>query len=452
MILILTFFFITLFFFIEMKLFSLGLVLSFSVFCACWDVRSHMASSTPYDFRTSPLPDYPYQPPEGCTLVSVELLARHGSRYPTTDVWLQITSLESLLNKYKDQLRVPWMKTWKNKIPLKSTGLLSELGISEHQRLGQNFSTMFKSALSPYNPNVIRFRSTHVSRTSQSGFAFGNGMNGFVDPDVIPEPVIPISKSAQDDIEMAYFNNCPRYEREVTNNETSKQEQKLWGKEQFPAVAARVEAITGIPKEELIKDDNIYSMWRACNFDVLVFEKVDGWCSLFVEQDAVIFEYYYDLKKYYVSGPGIELSWKVSGALLYDIVTSLEKSAGEPQPDDYVPTATLRFAHGETVVPLVTLLGLYSGDGKPLTHDWTMNEITNRIWKASAITPMATNLAFAQYRCPNMGDGTYIELFQNEKSTPVPGCNSNRLCEYSTFKELYKDYILTPDEFSNYCQ
>ena len=90
-------------------------------------------------------------------------------------------------------------------------------------------------------------------------------------------------------------------------------------------------------------------------------------------------------------------------------------------------------------------------DDSPLLGTWSMKKIESRQWRVSKMAPLAGNIAFAQYKCPHLNTNkTFIELIHNEKVTPVPGCNSERLCSFDSFKGLIEPYLTL--SFDNVCE
>merc|ERR1711879_470758 len=87
-----------------------------------------------------------------------------------------------------------------------------------------------------------------------------------------------------------------------------------------------------------------------------------------------------------------------------------------------------RFAHAETIMPLVSILGLYK-DSTPLMADWTEEQQENRQWKTSIISPFAANVQFILYECS--GD-FMVKVLVNEVEQVLPGCTDI----YCGFEEI----------------
>ena len=103
-----------------------------------------------------------------------------------------------------------------------------------------------------------------------------------------------------------------------------------------------------------------------------------------------------------------------------------------------------RFGHSESLVPLLSILGLYK-DTEDLRADNFANK-KDRKFRASLISPFAANLAFILHKCDSHEDrGDSLESFQlqllvNEKPTKFPFCDTD-LCPYSVVRQQYSHYI-----------
>ena len=90
--------------------------------------RHHMATKSSYWSDPSlGLPTDPVdQPPAQCKAVFVNLLARHGTRYPTSSDINKLNSLQSKLQQYGSLLlpQFSWLKNWTNPFRLSLPSLL----------------------------------------------------------------------------------------------------------------------------------------------------------------------------------------------------------------------------------------------------------------------------------------------------------------------------------------
>lgn len=223
--------------------------------------------------------------------------------------------------------------------------------------------------------------------------------------------------------------------REVKKAEWPGAEVAKYAARRREEIARRMALRTGVDAAAL-GTETIRAMWLGCRAEVAAFDKSDGWCTVFSRRDAELLEFGDDMHAYYVKGHGHALSTLCAQPLLADIVRHMDDASGNAG----VEAGRLRFAHAETLLPLVALLGMHE-DAKPLTADWSDEEIAARKWRTAEISPLAGNVALAQYKC-GAGEERYVELVHNEAVKAVPGCEEyGRLCPLSRFKYLHKSTL-----------
>jgi len=420
-----------------------GVVLMSGV-SADFDFRDHLASMTPYANRQSPILPNDYEPPQGCKLVSLDMVLRHGSRNPTDKSVQSLDTLYKHVQKHVSELKFDWMKQWKNKFLMDEQGLLCERGVQEHHDLGVNASRFFKDAVLPYNANEVKFTCTYKDRTSQSAESFGNAMVN----DEAKTPIAVTSLSKEDDIFLRFFENCPRYRAEVKDNPKAKLEAKQYFSKVVPTIAQHVTERSGLPLDSNA-EQYIDIMWTACQSEYVAFDITDHWCTVFTEEDIRALEFYDDLSAFYAKSYGIEISYKIASPLLADIISNMENNAN-PIKDDVPIRANLRFGHAETMLPFTALLGLFHTKNETLTANMTQQQIDNREFRFGAISPLASNVAFVQYKCEGKTEND-VEVLHNGVMYPIRNC-SDRLCPLSKFKELFSEELDIAKKFADYCK
>jgi hypothetical protein len=90
---------------------------SWSQSSSTFDIRNHLNTKTPY-WEQRP-PTRPAPPPSGCRVVNVNLIARHGTREPTSKDISRLNALAAKCHQYARYITNPafaWMKTWQNPV------------------------------------------------------------------------------------------------------------------------------------------------------------------------------------------------------------------------------------------------------------------------------------------------------------------------------------------------
>jgi hypothetical protein len=120
-------------------------------------------------------------------------------------------------------------------------------------------------------------------------------------------------------------------------------------------------------------------------------------------------DFYRDLEKYYQCGTDLRLTYEMASPLLADILRSMKNAISRHHPHPHHHDSIVlpphdrrlhghfRFAHAETILPLVCLLGICSN--VKLRASFSNYEQKTRHFQTAALSPMAANLVFRVYAC-----------------------------------------------------
>lgn len=405
------------------------------VHCQTWNIQQNLGTQSPYwsENSTTSTP-----PPPGCTAMHVNLLSRHGSRYPTDGDIESLTELEGLVKKFGSYITIPYVKSWTNPYPLNQAGFLSTSGQQELYSMGQRYNdTYFPLFSQPYYPDVFVMQSTQVPRAGVSASSFAQGFlqgEGGIGPSDYQPPYV-FSNTPELDY-LRFFDNCPVYTEASDNGTINTSEADSYADQYYPAIAARVGQVLGVAPYWNITIDELDAMFTACAFEVTVFQRTDGWCQVFSPNDINTYTYVGDLEDYYEKSYGSGIGYQISAVILQSMVTTMEGIMNRADPYQY-QNAYLRFAHAEDIIPFAALLGLFK-DEFPLTANLSTGQIETRKWTTSVISPMGANIALILYNC---GNGEYkVKLTHNEVEYFFPGCD-DLFCSYTQFTSLYADAL-----------
>jgi multiple inositol-polyphosphate phosphatase/2,3-bisphosphoglycerate 3-phosphatase len=252
------------------------------------------------------------------------------------------------------------------------------------------------------------------------------------------------SESADLDNTLLFFDNCPKYIKEVDKNKNVSQlEPQKFKKSNLTQIANQLSRDFGVYPIWNLTSDEVIEMYVACAFDVAVLNREDMWCSIFNYEQFKAFEYYQDLKEFWTQGYGYDINWKMSYKLLSEMIEIMDGILSY-NPDFNGQRAKLRFAHAETVVPFVSLLGFFKDD-----YVWKADSpahlIEERKWRSSKISPFAANVALVLYNCT---DGPKVKVLHNEVELQIPGCDL--YCPFEKFKSIYTQYL--EQDFESLCE
>eukprot|EP01102_Stenamoeba_stenopodia_P009919 TRINITY_DN2948_c0_g1_i1.p1 TRINITY_DN2948_c0_g1~~TRINITY_DN2948_c0_g1_i1.p1 ORF type:complete len:576 (-),score=91.67 TRINITY_DN2948_c0_g1_i1:50-1777(-) len=391
-----------------------------------WDLLHHLGTMTPY---------YPQQnaesytpPPETCEPVFYNLVARHGSRQPTG-----IKGYSSLVQSLKNveilDPQFAWMNNWTDPFDANLAGELDLAGALEHfymaKREMKNFPTLLNGTFSSH---VYSVQSSIVVRTAVSAAAHMQGLFGGKGSPLLDgwDAFGSYSESDNEDYLLRFFASCQNY-LTLQSTPNASLQANLYLSEVAAVGQQIMEKLNLTAEQWNISASDANNMWSACGYQISVFNQTDQWCTLFNETQAEVMEAYEDISEYYSHGYGYTLNYQIATELLNDFVSSFEAVINGSNP---VGKARLRFGHAETVMPFVSLLGLFK-DPEPLTANapW----LAQRQWRTSVLSPFATNVAMILYNC----SGSFvIKTLVNEKETILPNC-PKLYCPYESFVDGY---------------
>ena len=135
-----------------------------------------------------------------------------------------------------------------------------------------------------------------------------------------------------------------------------------------------------------------------------------------------------------------------------------------PSPPLTFPSPALahsRFAHAETVIPFLALLGLFRDETPLDVANWAQMEgATAREFRTSALAPFAANIAIVLYTntAEPAAAPPLVKLIVNEREVPFPVCASaaastqgNVYCPLSSVIDAYKEFVGDGCDFDAMC-
>ena len=418
--------------------------------------------------------------PEGCTAVHVNMLLRHGSRYPSSSHSRKIEEVVRAINRFSSTFRYKKLKLpWEMPLDFQQAGHkeLARTGEKEMYDIAKRFVAKFPDVLGHRYSNAnYSFVSTDTLRTSQSAVAFAQGLfegKGHIGTKEAFQPVAVKFSGPQDgDRILRFYDVCPRYKKLVKESLAKQYNRFLKGPE-MSAVARNIERRLNLTGKMKLSDRSVVELFLMCAFETQTSGVEGQWCSVFDRQDLEVLEYLFDLKIFWTRGYGQEINYKMSCHLFMDMTQTMERFMKERR-----PFGLFRFAHTGTVVPLLAMLGLFN-DSEPLLAE-NFHSQGQRKFRVADIVPMSGNVAFvlyycdvvkkvpAQTRCPEKKPGksahpssrcqpvkavrSYkVQVLVNESPVAIPACGGKAECEFSEFKNSYA-HIISRCNFSAICR
>ncbi|XP_068610517.1 multiple inositol polyphosphate phosphatase 1b [Brachionichthys hirsutus] len=315
-------------------------------------------------------------------------------------------------------------------------GQLVTKGREELRQLARRLSVLFPALLSEENRSRISLRSSSKHRCVSSVEAFQEGLWRR-----------PEYRHQVDDELMRYFDFCRGFVEGVEKNRSALREvDRFKHGDEMDAVRRRTAEKLGLPPQRLTPD-LLQAAFFLCSYELSIKSVHSPWCFLFDEDDAKVLEYQCDLKQYWKRSHGHVISSLSSCPLFHHIFRTLDK-AGRPRRSTDPPPepASILVGHAETLIPLLSLLGLYK-DQTPPTSDNYRSQF-GRSFRSSLIAPYAANLLFVLYDCQR---GPRLQMLLNEAPVRFPGLEPEDAPLYRDVRATYR-HLLDGCDFHKECE
>ncbi|KAH8193852.1 hypothetical protein TruAng_011986 [Truncatella angustata] len=436
---------------------------------ATFDIKKYWGNLSPwYSLHSADygLPDASPQLPDGCDIVQVHLLYRHGARYPTSGA-APATFAAKLHNATKTGFTVngtlEFLSGWTYKL---GAELLTPFGRSQNFLLGVQYRQLYGELLNNFTEAgmIPVFRTQSQDRMVKTAENFAAGFFGV--PEYLDQVNIEIL------VETPGVNNSGApYEVCTNSNVASKGSigstvATAFAANAFNATLARLNSqASGL---NFTPTDAI-AMLQLCSYETHALG-YSAFCEIFTQGDFLNYEYYYDLAFYYNNGPGSPVSAAQGKGYLQEFVGRFTHSFPDAasalnetfdNTTTYFPLNQSIYADAtHEVVVLDTLMAfnltsLFKGPPLALTRNQKQNSFV-----ASKIVPFATHFTTQVLECPAYSPTKQIRFIVNDAVIPIAdsyeGCNDdpNGLCSFDTVVSVLQKRIgeidFNYDCFANY--
>ncbi|CDS05659.1 hypothetical protein LRAMOSA08187 [Lichtheimia ramosa] len=366
-------------------------------------------------------------------LVQLQIIKRHGSRYPSEGDTADLIEVIDLL---KNATNPPdWIKDYENPFLPRRAGSLDQNGQYEHydhgRRVAKNYPDLVQQVIDGDTIVHMSAYSSFSNRTSQSAAAFQLGLfqgdGSFGSEKFFPAPLLQYGED--DDTILALDGNCPNWK--TTSGEDDGESDTYRDQAEAP-IAERLSKELGA--NVTVKHvDHIYT---GCVFEVSHRRRADTFCSLLSKDDILINEYREDLEYYYGWGPGNKINSQVACATMQDVMANIDAATKSNDKDASFDRIAFKAGHRETIMFMESFLGLFQDD-PVLQANSTQSVIDNRQYRASNIGHFAVNFTFQLLR----KDGKfYIRTLLSERPITIPGCKAE-ICPLDQFKAALADKL-----------
>lgn len=409
--------------------------------------------------------------PEKYDPVYINMVVRHGSRYPSKYRVVRMSRILKRLNaffpvnktdnttfRYKG-LSLPW--SIPADVKNSASKELSRLGAQEMywiaKRIRAKFPELFKHG---YSNTKYSFIATDKLRSSQSAVGFAQGIFEQQGPVGLAkyQPIaVRFSGPADQDRVLRIYEACPKWKKVHAKLSDSEYAKFIRGP-QMRNVTENICSRLNLKTKTKLTPKIVVEMFLMCAFGTQTDSNDVSLCSLFEDEDLKVLEYLNDLKIYWSYSYGRKINYRMACPLYMKITEGFQQYIRNGK-----PYGVFQFAHTGTVLPLLTLLGLYK-DNLSLRAD-NFDKQTNRTFRPSNIVPMSANVAFVLYERTSKNTNhsqnggmrpkrkvstMVIQVLVNEVAVDLPACQGKTYCRLKKFLDYYS-YIRKTCNINRIC-
>ena len=377
--------------------------------------------------------------PEDCQINFVQMISRHGARYPTEK---RGKKYQAVIKKIQANAVLSGDATFlKDYEYTLGTASLIPFGKQQMVNSGIRFVERYGDLVANNEPFI---RSTSAARVIDSANAFIRGFQEARDqpttgPEVPSIGTVLINDAGNNTLNHA---TCPRFER--TYHELAKQSKNAFLNVMMPSIRERIK--TSIQNVDL-SDNELLDLMEMCAFDTIAAtdtaSKVSPFCNLFTEPEWVNFEYVQSLTKWSAFGHGNplgptqgigflnELYARLTGTRVRD-ATSVNFTLDNDEKHFPLHRAIyLDFTHDNSMIPIFSAMGLYN---EKLEAQRYQTPEESGGFTSAWVVPFAARAYIERMECC---EDTYIRLIVNERVVPLKGCQTDDLgrCSEEDFLE-----------------
>ncbi|KAJ3324932.1 bifunctional tryptophan synthase trp1 [Boothiomyces sp. JEL0866] len=338
------------------------------------------------------------------------MVARHGIRWWTEGKQNNMFDLVEYIKQNVDPIKHPRLAKISLPYPRDQAGELAPAGRKELRAFAERFVEKY-SKYGIFN-STVKVESSNLPRVLDSAATFLNGLK--------LKTTIDYVINRQVDADLNPTKACSLY---VQNEDTNgaKEQGEIWRDRFIPALQSKFKNVLDFDSKQ------IYTLMDMCASQIalLNYDKNDGVCFLFNDNDISNYEILDDIEKYYELGYGNSLNGNTACSLLSGIAYEMNTNNKDFR------KLVLKFTHAETMAPLITALGLFKDNFK-LDAGLPMSQLGHRRFITSVVAPFMGNVIFELYECHEILN---VRLLVNEVYHDIPGCGS--ICSLSQFNELY---------------
>ncbi|KAF7122464.1 hypothetical protein CNMCM5793_000489 [Aspergillus hiratsukae] len=383
--------------------------------------------------------------PKDCRVTFVQVLSRHGARYPTSSKSKKYKGLVTAIQKNATSFKgkFAFLKTYNYTLGADD---LTPFGEQQMVNSGIKFYQKYRALARSVVPFI---RSSGSDRVIASGEKF---IEGFQQAKLADSgatnraaPVISVTIPESDGYNNTLDHSvCTNFEASALGDEVVANFTALFA----PAIRTRAEK--HLPGVQLT-DDDVVSLMDMCSFDTVArttdASQLSPFCALFTHSEWKKYDYLQSLGKYYGYGAGNPLGPAQGIGFTNELIARLTRSPVQDHtstnstldsdPASFPLNATIYvdFSHDNGMIPIFFAMGLYNGT-EPLSQTSAESTKESDGYSASWTVPFAARAYFETMQCKSEKE-PLVRALVNDRVVPLHGCPVDKLgrCKLNDFVE-----------------
>lgn len=404
--------------------------------------------------------------PAGCAISFVNLLSRHGARFPTTS---KTTDYEDLFEQIHDQTtsysaEYEFIQNFTYDLGAND---LTAFGQQEMINSGIKFYDRYKALTKLHTPF---FRSSSDDRVVESAQNFSQGFHqarGSVDP-TYPYPILIVSEDTGENNTL-YAQLCTNYE-DGTDSDINNDAEKTWRDVWIDPVKDRVN--DNLVGADLSSSQIIYLM-DQCPFQTIATTNgtISPFCNLFNVTEWSFYNYYYSVDKWYEDLQGNPLGPTQGVGFAAELLARMTDNRNYVTDansytsinhtlDDYQTTFPLGselkyplyadFSHDDDLSSIFAALGLYNATADLSNTTLETTTQTNG-YSAAYTVPFGARAYFEKMVCATAPTEELVRVVINDRVVPLQNCDADDLGRCTLSKFVASQTFVTDGGLWNQC-
>ncbi|KAJ8986190.1 hypothetical protein NQ317_005664, partial [Molorchus minor] len=381
-----------------------------------------------------------------CTPVQFWTIIRHGTRLPNATKIVRLSNLNKLheevsrnyeqRNSYPDRGRLcredydlfrRWR--WNDTITPEREFSLTSQGMEDMKLLARRYKSKYPQLLQQqYDEKSFYFQYTNTERIQTSYQAYIEGLFG-------SEAYRIHANTNNDDKLVKPYENCKKWEENLEDVSNNRNEYMRYiERSEFKQMERDIFRRLGFRFN--LNSSTITDIYDLCRYEkAWNVQQRSAWCIAFNKNQLKMLEYAEDLRYYYKTGYGNKMSERIGCGPIKDMYERFDRTVNGNSDGN---KATFLFTHSETILSLITALGIARDNEAPTADNFYQQ--ARRNWKTSVLDPFASNLAATLYEfiLGAVQMKKYrVMFFLNEVPVEFPECSVG-LCNWSAFQQKFQ--------------